>query len=55
MSSVENLETDANTVKNLLLYHLFQNEYISESVYNDLLKNHAIILKKKSFFLYESG
>jgi hypothetical protein len=46
----EELEEEINKVKIILLNHLLNNKLISIHVYNDMIQNYGIIIKKPSFF-----
>ena len=44
------LEVEANKVKELIIDHLYKNGHITAKVHEDMKLNHAIIIRKPSFF-----
>jgi len=48
--STEDLEIEINKGRYILLVSLYNNGLISKEVYEDYYRNHAIIIKRPSFF-----
>ncbi len=46
----EHLEEEVTGVKDIVIHYLYKNGHITAEVYKDMRLNHAVIIRKPSFF-----